>query len=107
MSVAEALLVVVSVGVATYVMRAGLILLLANRTLPPIVERSLRYVGPAVLAALTVSLAFGNSDGGTPNIEAPEVIALLVSGAVAVWRRNLVQTLVVGMTTFWICSALI
>ena len=63
--------------------------------------------GPAVLAALTVSLAFGNSDGGTPIIEAPEVIALLVSGAVAAWRRNLVQTLVVGMTTFWICSALI
>lgn len=107
MSLAEALLVVVAVGIATYVMRAGLILLLANRSLPPIVERSLRYVGPAVLAALTVSLAFGSSEGGSPDIDAPEVIALIVSGAVAAWRRNLIQTLIVGMVTFWVCSAII
>ena len=43
--------IVLSVAVATYVMRAGLILLLAERTLPPVVERSLRYVGPGTNGA--------------------------------------------------------
>ncbi len=107
MSVADGLLVVVAVGVATYVMRAGLILLLANRTLPAVVERSLRYVGPAVLAALTVSLAFGTSEGGAANLEAPEILALLASGGVAAWRRNLVETLIVGMAVFWVARAVI
>lgn len=106
MGVGEGLLIVLGVGLATYLMRAGLILLLANRKLPDAVERALRYVGPAVLAALTVSLAFGSSEGGAPDLEFAKVGALVAAGGVAAWKRNLTVTLVVGMCVFWLLDAL-
>ncbi len=104
MNALPAFAIVLSVAVATYVMRASLILLLAERTLPPVVERSLRYVGPAVLAALTVSFAAGSSDGGPPSIAFPEAAALVIAGGVA-WRsKNLILTLLVGMVTLWVLT---
>lgn len=96
--------IVLGVAFATYAMRAGLILLLAERSLPPAIERSLRNVGPAVLAALTVSFAAGGSDGGSPNIAVAEAVALVVAAGVA-WRtKNLVLTLAIGMMTLWILT---
>ena len=55
-STTTALFAVLAVGVITYAMRAGLILALADTELPAPMLRALRYVAPAVLAALTVSL---------------------------------------------------
>jgi branched-subunit amino acid transport protein len=107
MSVASGLVIVLGVAFATYAMRAGLILALADRSLPPVVERALRNVGPAVLAALTMSLAFGSSEGGSATFEVPEVAALVAAGAVAYWRRNMIMTLVVGMVTLWVLSAIV
>ena len=106
MSAWTALLITVIVGVATYAMRAVAIVGLAGRTIPPAVERALRNVGPAVLAALAINLAAGGH-GGAPSMSWPEAAALAVAG-VAAWRsRNLIVTLVAGMTTLWVLSALV
>jgi branched-subunit amino acid transport protein len=102
MSTWAALAIVASVAAMTYAMRAGLILALADRTLPVAVERALRSVGPAVLAALAVNLAAGGEGG--PSLEMPEFAALAVAGIVAWWRRNLILTLVAGMATLWTLS---
>jgi branched-subunit amino acid transport protein len=100
----SAVLIVAIVAVMTYVMRAGVILAVAGRQIPVPVERALRFVGPAVLAALAINLAAGGDDG--PGLEVAEAAALLVAGGVAVWRRNLIWTLLAGMTTLWILTAL-
>ena len=104
MTTRAALLVVAITAIGTYAMRGGLILLLADRTLPDPVERALRYVGPAVLAALTVSLAMGG-EGGT-SLDVPETIAIAAACLVA-WRtKNLLWTLLAGMTTLLVLSQL-
>jgi branched-subunit amino acid transport protein len=100
----SALAIVVMVGAMTYVMRAGVIVALAGRPIPEPVERVLRNVGPAVLAALAINLAAGG-DGG-PGLEFAEVAALVVAGGVALWRRNLIWTLLAGMATLWLLSSL-
>lgn len=105
MSPWSAIVIVAAVAVMTYVMRAGVILVLADRPIPVPVERALRYVGPAVLAALAVNLAAGG-DGG-PSLEVAEVAALVVAGGVAVWRRNLIWTLLAGMATLWVLTAIV
>ncbi len=105
MSVSSALLIVAVVAVVTYSMRAVVIVALANREIPAVVELALRNVGPAVLAALAVSLAVGG-DGG-PSLSFPEGAALVVSGAVAYWRRNLIACLVAGMATLWLLNWLV
>lgn len=105
MSTWSAVLIVAVVGVMTYSMRAVVIVALANREIPAQVERALRSVGPAVLAALAINLAAGG-DGG-PSLEVAEAGALLVAGGVALWRKNLISTLLAGMAALWVLSAIL
>lgn len=101
MSVATALVVTLSIALGTYLLRAGPLLLLADRSFPPVIQRALRNVGPAVLAALVVVSVAAGGDG----IEAAEVAALVVAGVVARWRRNLIWSLAAGMVTLWLVLA--
>ncbi|MFW2333763.1 AzlD domain-containing protein [Ilumatobacter sp.] len=105
MSTWSAIVIVAVVGVMTYSMRAVVIVAMANRVIPTSVARALRSVGPAVLAALAVSLAVGG-DGG-PSLEIAEAAGLAVAG-LAAWRtRNLIVTLLAGMTTLWFVTWLL
>ena len=105
MSTWAAVLIVAAVGVMTYSMRAVAIVALANRTIPPWAERGLRYVGPAVLAALAINLAAGGEGG--PSMDVAEALALLVAGGVAWWKKNVLVSLAAGMLTLWVVAALL
>lgn len=105
MSAWSAVVIVAVVGVMTYSMRAVVIVAMANRPIPVPVERALRSVGPAVLAALAVNLAAGGEGG--PSLEFAEGIALAVAGSVAWWKKNLILTLLSGMTTLWLLTWLL
>ncbi len=105
MSTGAAIVAVASVALVTYSMRAGVILLLAGRTLPAAVERALRQVGPAVLAALAINLMFGGEGG--PMVTLPEVAGLVAAAGVAWWRRNLLWSLAAGMTALLALDAVV
>jgi branched-subunit amino acid transport protein len=100
MNTFAAISAVVTVGVITYVSRAGLIVFLADRPLPANITRALRYVGPAVLSALTVNLIAGGQ--GIDGVESVEVAAIAAAVVVAATVRNLIASLAVGMTTLWL-----
>lgn len=100
MSVFAAMSAVLSVGAITYASRAGLIVFLADRPLPPHVTRALRYVGPAVLSALTINLIAGGQ--GIGGIELEEVAALLTAIVLAATTRNLVASLTGAMSVLWL-----
>jgi branched-subunit amino acid transport protein len=91
---------VLTVGIVTYASRAGLIVFLADRPLPPNITRALRYVGPAVLSALTVNLIAGGQGAG--GVEFVEVAAIVAAVVVAVIARNLIASLAAGMATLWL-----
>ncbi len=93
--------VVFVLGGATYAMRAGPILVLADRELPAAAVRLLRNVGAAVLSALVVTLI---ADPGAANrgITVAEVAGLVVAIPVAYRTRNLLITLAAGMAAFWL-----
>lgn len=100
MSTLPAIAAILSVGMITYASRAGLIVFLADRPLPTNISRALRYVGPAVLSALTVNLLAGGQ--GIGGVEFVEVAAVVVSIAVAAIGRNLLAALAAGMVTLWL-----
>ena len=100
MSTLAAISAVLSVGLITYASRAGLIVFLADRPLPTNITRALRYVGPAVLSALTVNLIAGGQ--GIDGVEGVEVAAIATAVVVAAWARNLIAALVAGMVTLWL-----
>lgn len=98
MSVGSALLAVLVVAAITYGMRAGMILAIAGRDLPAIVDRMLRHVGPAVLTALAVNLAV---DPRTGRPLTGAVIGMSVAAVVGGWRRNLLLATLGGMSAIW------
>lgn len=105
MNVWSSLAVVVTVAAITYAMRACVIVGLAGRTIPVSIERALRNVGPAVLAALAVNLAAGGEGG--PHLEAEVAAAMVTAGLVAWWRRSVIWSLASGMVVLWVAAALL
>ena len=104
MSLWASFAIVVAVASITYAMRACVIVGLAGRSIPVPIERTLRNVGPAVLAALAVNLAAGGEGG--PHLEAAVAAAMAASGVVAWWRRSVIWSLTAGMVVLWLVTAL-
>jgi branched-subunit amino acid transport protein len=102
-----ALVTLVAAGaVGTFLLRASFLWLVPGERLPAPVKRGLRYVAPAVLAALAVP-AF------VPSAWPPEGMGSFVrpiAAAVAVlvaWRfGNIFLTIGTGMATLWTLNAL-
>ena len=102
-----ALWVFVLAGIGTYAARAVFIVGVGDRELPPVVERGLLYVGPAVLAALTASL-LTSPDGVAAFLEnVPEVAGSIVGVAAALRFRRLDVSFVAAMTVFFALTALL
>ena len=92
-------------GLVTFGMRASFLLFGGDRALPAPVERSLRYVGPAVFAAIVAPAVFRPGGAGSLTVLDASVLALLVGGAV-MWRtRNMLLLLGSGMAALWLLQA--
>lgn len=97
--------IVMVIAIGTYLLRAAPALLLAGRPFPLPVQRALRNVGPSVLAALVVVTVAAGTEG--VRIEVVEIIAIVVAGLVAWWRRNQIWSLAAGMIALWIALAIL
>lgn len=101
----RAWLVIGLAGLGTWGMRASLILLFGRVAVPPLLQRSFRYVAPSVMAAIAVP-AFIAPDG-VMAISVPHLTAAVAAGLVA-WRfSSFVGTLVAGLATFTLMSNLL
>ena len=92
----EVWLTIVLAGAGTFALRASF-LVAARRLvgLPPRVERILRQIPPAVLAALVVPALVRPE--GSLDLWQPELAAGLVTAVVSWKTRNIALTLVTGM----------
>jgi branched-subunit amino acid transport protein len=96
-----ALVAIVAVGTLT--MRASMVTLLANVTIPPRVEQALSLVAPAVLAGLVAQTLF--LDHGAFRPFGTWYLAAAVAALVA-WRtRSFGWTLLAGMVSVWLLEA--
>ena len=99
--------VFVLAGIGTYAARAVFIVGVGDRELPPVVERGLLYVGPAVLAALTASL-LTSPDGVAAFLEStPEVAGTIAGVAAALRFRRFDVSFVAAVTVFFALTALL
>ena len=95
------------IGLGTYLTRLSFIAAVGDRDMPDWALVPLRYVGPAVLAAI-VGPAVLLVDGSITVSPAanPRFLAAVVAAAVA-WRfRNVIAVIVSGMAALWILDAL-
>jgi branched-subunit amino acid transport protein len=101
-SAVEIWAVIVAIGVATFAFRFSFIHLFGHvEAVPPRVEAALRYVPPAVLAALAVPAVLQFEPTLVATLADGRLPAGLVAAAVA-WRTESVgATVAVGMVTLW------
>ena len=101
------LLVFALAGLLTFATRLSFIALLGGAAVPPLLQRALRFVPPAVLSAIVfmeVVVRDGAPDIGARNVR---LLAAAVAAVVA-WRtRNVLLTVAVGMGALWAVQALL
>ena len=100
--------VIAVVGLCTFLIRYSFIYLLGRVDgVPPRVERGLRYVPAAVLAALVAPSFLDPGPTVTATLLDPRLSAGVVAAGVAWVTENMFATLAVGMLTFWAVGAVL
>ena len=90
--------------VVTYAIRLSFITLIPHERLPDLFRRGLRYVPPAVLAALITPELFRPTGPLDISLGNHRLLAGVVAAIVA-WRsRNTWLTIVAGMAALWLLS---
>ncbi len=99
--------ILLGMGILTYVLRVSPIVVLARFEIPDFVRRALRFVPPAVLSALVLPALLAPT--GTIDLAVGNVRMLAGAFAVAVaWRtRNTLLTIAAGMVAMWLLRALL
>jgi branched-subunit amino acid transport protein len=98
----EKLVIFAGMALVTYFTRYAMIAAL-GREVDPLLRRWLRYVPPAVLAALVAPAALAPQG----NLEIGLRAWAVVVGAVIAWRtRSVLWTILGGLATFWLLRML-
>ena len=99
--------IIVSVGAANLLVRLSFIALLANKTMPQLLTRALRYVAVAMITALVLPMVLTTT--AAPAVMAfwpnAKLIAALIALVVAFFTRSTGWTLVAGMGVLWLLQA--
>jgi len=93
-------IVVIAAGVATFSIRFLFIGLFGRFAIPPTLERALRYIAPAVLAALAVPAVL--APGGMLNPWSALLPAAIVGGVAAWTTKSIGAAIVIGLPALWL-----
>jgi branched-subunit amino acid transport protein len=96
-------LIVAACGVGTYGIRLSMLMFVRPSSLPPLARDALRFVTPAVLAAIIAPavLYVGKDQHLSLGIGNNRLIAALVAAGVAVAAKNVWLTIGCGMAALW------
>ena len=94
--------VILVVGALNYASRLSFIAFFAQRSMPPLLARALKYVPAAMLTALVVPMLVApTSLAAAPAIN-PRIVAAVVAAVVAFITRGSLQSIGAGMGTLWL-----
>src|SRR5262249_27694218 len=102
MSDADYLLLMVGMGLVTYLPRLLPLALLSGRRLPQWLAEWLELIPPAILSALLAPVLFADSGPRLFHLGKPELLAAVPTLLFAVWTRSLAGTVICGMGIFWL-----
>lgn len=106
MSAEHILILIVGMTAIAFATRFTMIAILGKINLPAWLERSLRFVVPAVLTAVVAPAVLVRTGGLTVGPSNARLVSALVAGVVA-WRtRNMLWTIIAGMAAIWLAMAL-
>jgi branched-subunit amino acid transport protein len=100
-------LIIAGMGAVTYGIRLSMLVFVHHASLPPPARNALRYVSPAVLAAIIAPavLYAGTNDDFSIGPGNERLLAALLAAGVAWVTKNVWLTIAVGMAALWVLSA--
>jgi branched-subunit amino acid transport protein len=100
-------LIIAGMGGVTYAIRVSMLVFLRHDALPPQLRNALRYVTPAVLAAIIAPAVLYRGEGGdfSATLANDRLVAAVVAAAIAWLTRNVWVTIAAGMTALWLLTA--
>lgn len=99
-------IVIVGLGVGTYLIRLSFLGLIGGRPLPEWVLRHLRYTAVAVMPGLIAPLVmWPAATGGQP--DAARLIAACAAFAIGIWRKSVVGSVLGGLFTLYAAQYLL
>jgi len=104
MSNTDYLLLVIGMGLATYLPRLLPLTLLAHRELPRWLTDWLDLVPVAILSALVAPILFTSGNPRSLDLFRPDFLVALPTLLFALKTRSLAGTVVVGMTLYWLAG---
>lgn len=102
MTTLDYLLLVIGMGMVTYLPRWLPLALLTQRRLPGWLVAWLEFVPAAILGALLVPALVATGEPRRLDLLRPELFAAVPTFAFAVKTRSFAGTVVVGMLAFWL-----
>jgi branched-subunit amino acid transport protein len=101
-------LIIALAGAGTFAIRLSMLVLVDHNALPGIVREAVRFVSPAVLAAIILPAVLYAEAGDDLQLAADNerIYAALTAAAVAAVTRNVWVTIGLGMLTLWALKAL-
>ncbi|MFD1471928.1 AzlD domain-containing protein [Companilactobacillus mishanensis] len=98
--ISERLLVIIlGCGLVTFIPRITPFIIGKFTKFPKVVVRFLEYLPLSILGALMLETAFTVRIGQLPLVKWDVVLAMLPTVGVAVWSKDLMKTVVVGIVT--------
>lgn len=98
-------LIMMIIGGGTFFIRFSFIWLFGRGTIRPSIQRTLRFVPAAVLSALIMPSFILSQQAGF-SFGNHRMWAGLVAAGIAARTHNVLLTIIAGMGTLWLCSAL-
>ena len=95
--------VILVVGALNYASRLSFIAFFAQRSMPPLLARALKYVPAAMLTALIVPMVV-DAHGLATDFATPRVAAAVLAAIVAWFTRSTLKTLGAGMAALWLLA---
>lgn len=103
---AQLWVIILALGVGTFLIRFSFLGILGNRELPPWLLRHLRYTAVGILPAMVTPLVlWPEATGGT--LDPVRMAAAVVGLCVGLWTKNPIWAIVAGMGSFWALGALL
>ena len=99
-------LAMIGLGILTFLTRFSFIALLERWQAPLIVQRALRFVPVAVLTAIIIPELVLREGVFNAQLTNPRLLAGLAAMLVAWKTKNVILTIAIGMTFFWLLQAI-
>ena len=99
-TVTEIWIIILALGVGTFVIRFSFLGILGNRALPLWLLRHLRYTAVGILPAMVTPLVLW-PEATSGQMDPSRIAAASLALAVGLWTKNAIWAIVVGMATLW------